>query len=69
LIVIRGGGGTEGYQLTGDIETQRRFTSYEASVSWREWLSGRVGVFVAGEWYDNPFYTRTGVTLGVFRHW
>ncbi|HEX9893677.1 MAG TPA: YaiO family outer membrane beta-barrel protein [Gemmatimonadales bacterium] len=69
LVVLRGGAGTEGYQLTGIVETQRSFSSYEASISWREWLGGHGGVFAGGEWYDNPFYTRTGVTLGVFRHW
>lgn len=69
LVVLRAGGGTEGYQLTGITETERSFTSYEASISWRQWLAGHVGLFLAGEWYDNPFYTRTGVTLGVFRHW
>ncbi|HKP29567.1 MAG TPA: YaiO family outer membrane beta-barrel protein [Gemmatimonadales bacterium] len=69
LIVIRGGGGSEGYQLTGDVETQQRFQSYEASIGWRQWLEGHTG-FIAGlEVYHNPFYTRTGVTLGVFRHW
>ena len=69
LIVIRAGGGEEGYQLTGDIETQQRFRSYEASIGWRQWFEGTTG-FIAGlEVYDNPFYTRTGVTLGVFRHW
>lgn len=69
LVVLRAGGGTEGYQLTGAVETQRSFTSYEASVTWRQWLGGHFGLLVGGEWYDNPFYTRTGVTLGIFRHW
>jgi YaiO family outer membrane protein len=69
LIVARVGTGTEAYQLTGDVQTQRRFSSTEVALSWRQWLNRRVGVFVGGEWYDNPFYTRTGVTLGVFRHW
>lgn len=69
LVVFRGSGGWEGYQLTGAAETQRRFRSYEASVAWREWLSGHVGLYLQGDWYDNPFYTRKGVTVGVFRHW
>lgn len=69
LIVVRVGTGTEGYQLTGDVETQRRFSSTAVYVNWRQWLNRRVGIFAGGEWYDNPFYTRTGVTLGVFRHW
>jgi YaiO family outer membrane protein len=69
LIVIRAGGGSEGYQLTGVVETQQRFTSYEAGASWREWLGGHTGLVAGLEIYDNPFYTRTGVTLGIFRHW
>lgn len=69
LVVLRGGGGYEGYQLTGVVDTRQRFRSWEASATWREWLGGQVGVFAGGEWYDNPYYTRTGVTLGLFRHW
>ena len=69
LVVLRGGAGQEGYQLTGDVETQQKFSSYEGAITWRQWLRGHTG-FVAGlEIYDNPFYTRTGVTLGIFRHW
>lgn len=69
LIVLRAGGGTEGYQLTGVVETERSFSSSEATVSWREWLGGHVGFVLGGEFYDNPFYTRTGVVFGLFRHW
>ena len=69
IIVLRGGGGSEGYQLTGAVETQQRFRSYEAAATWREWLGGHTGLLAGLEVYDNPFYTRTGVTLGVFRHW
>lgn len=69
LVVLRGGGGSEGYQLTGDVETRQRFRSYEAAATWREWLGGHTGLIAGLEVYDNPFYTRTGVTLGVFRHW
>jgi YaiO family outer membrane protein len=69
LVILRAGAGQEGYQLTGDVETQRKFSSFEASIGWREWLKGHTGVLAGLEVYDNPFYTRTGVTLGVFRHW
>jgi len=69
LVVIRAGGGYEGYQLTGDEDTRQKFRSYEASIGWREWLQGHTGIVAGLEVYDNPFYTRTGVTLGVFRHW
>ena len=69
LVVLRAGGGSEGYQLTGDVDTQQRFQSFEAGATWREWLGGHTGLIAGIEYYDNPFYTRTGVTLGIFRHW
>lgn len=68
-VTLRGTTGKEGYQLTGVTDAVRSFTSSEVSVSWREWVSGTLGTFVAVEWYDNPFYTRRGVTIGLFRHW
>lgn len=69
LLTARGSAGWEGYQLTDVVETRRRFRSQEASVSWREWLGAGVGFFLQGAYYDNPFYTRTGATLGIFRYW
>lgn len=68
-VTIRGSAGWEGYQLTGAEDTRRRFRSWEAAIAWREWVTGTLGTFVAAEWYDNPFYTRRGVTVGLFRHW
>ncbi len=68
-LVLRGAGGTEAYQLTGSNATEQKFTSTEASLSWREWLGTRVGFVLGGEWYDNPYYTRTGVQLGLFAGW
>lgn len=68
-VVLRGGAGTESYQLTGAGQVERSFSSTEASLSWREWLGRRTGVIVVGEWYDNPFYTRTGAQVGVFVGW
>lgn len=69
LVVIRGSAGTEGYQLTGVNSTLRRFRSQEAGLSWREWTGPRFGLVLGGELYHNPFYTRAGVSLGVFRGW
>jgi len=68
-LVVRGAAGSEGYQLTGSGTTERKFNSSEASISWREWLGSRAGIVVGAEWYDNPFYTRTGVQLGLFAGW
>jgi len=69
VIVLRGSGGGEGYQLTGTGQTERLFTSWEGSIAWREWVSQSLGLVGRVEYYDNPFYARTGLTLGVFRHW
>lgn len=69
VVTLRGSAGTEGYQLTGAPETLQKFRSQEASVSWRQWITGRIGTVVGGEWYHNPSYTRAGFTAGVFRAW
>jgi len=69
LVAIRGGAGTEGYQLTGVVATLRRFRSQEAGLSWREWTGRHFGMVLGGEFYHNPFYTRAGVSLGLFRGW
>jgi len=68
-VTLRASGGREGYQLTGVAATARRFRSYEGSVAWREWLGSGWGFVLQGVWYDNPFYTRTGASVGIFRHW
>lgn len=68
-VVLRGGAGTESYQLTGPGAVERSFTSTEASLTWREWLGRHAGFVLGGEWYDNPFYTRTGVQAGFFVGW
>lgn len=69
FVVLRAGHGSEAYQLTGSGATERKFTSSEAAITWRQWLGRHAGVLVGGEWYDNPFYTRTGVQLGLFAAW
>jgi YaiO family outer membrane protein len=69
LVAIRGGAGTEGYQLTGVVATLRRFRSQEAGLLWREWTGRHFGVVLGGEFYHNPFYSRAGVSLGLFRGW
>lgn len=68
-VTLRAATGDEGYQLTGREGTEQRFRSSEAAISWREWLGGGLGSVLQLEWYDNPFYTRAGVTLGLFHHW
>ncbi|HEV8355803.1 MAG TPA: YaiO family outer membrane beta-barrel protein [Gemmatimonadales bacterium] len=68
-LTLRGNAGSEGYQLTGVAQTLRRFNSWEAGASWRAWLSRSWGVVIGDELYHNPFYTRAGATVGLFRAW
>lgn len=69
LLTLRGGAGTEGYQLTSAPAVLQDFKSQEAGLSWRQWLSASFGTVLGGEWYHNPFYTRAGVSVGLFRAW
>lgn len=69
VVVLRGSSGREGFQLLGPGAAVRRFSSHEGAASLRQWLGAYGGVLVQGEHYRNPFYRRTGVTLGVFAHW
>jgi len=69
VLTLRGGAGTEGYQLTSAPVTLQRFRSQEAGAVLRTWLSRHIGVTEAAEWYHNPFYTRAGGSLGLFYAW
>jgi len=69
LFTLRGSAGTEGYQLTGVSQTLREFRSREAGAVWRQWLAGGTGLVLGADWYHNPFYTRAGISLGLFHGW
>ena len=69
LLTIRGSAGSEGYQLTGVSQTLREFTSQEAGAVWRQWFSRGTGFVLGADWYHNPFYTRAGLSLGLFHAW
>lgn len=69
MVTLRGGAGTEGYQLIAPALTLRKFRSQEASLTLRHWVSRHLGVVAGGEWYHNPFYTRAGGLLGLFHAW
>lgn len=62
-------GGSEGWQILSAQTTLQRFHSTELALAWREKVSARWAVSLQGDRYANPFYTRTGVTLGVSRYW
>jgi YaiO family outer membrane protein len=65
-LVGRVGVAREAYQIVGPSETVTDFHSTTALVSWRRWTSRSVGVTAGVEWYRNPFYHRTGATIGAF---
>jgi len=67
LVVGRVGWGREAYQLVGPEELISDFPSQVASLSWRQWVGRDWGVTVAAERYHNPYYDRTGISLGLFR--
>ncbi len=62
-------GGSEGWQIVRTGITLSRFHSREASLAWREKISSHLALSAQADWYNNPFYTRSGVTLGVARYW
>jgi YaiO family outer membrane protein len=68
-ISLRAGGGTEGWQIVSATTTLRRFASQDYSLAWREKLSAHWALSVQGDHYTNPYYTRTGATLGAARYW
>lgn len=61
--------GSEGWQTVRTGATLTRFNSQEYALAWREKVLGPVAISVQGDLYRNPFYTRSGITLGVARYW
>lgn len=66
---LRAIGGSEGWQIVRTGTTLTRFHSQEFALSWREKVTSSLAVSAQGDWYNNPFYTRSGVTVGVSRYW
>ncbi len=66
LVTVRYAWGAEGYQTIAANAQLVNFTSREASLSWRHWLTFGSGVLVGANQYDNPFYSRSGLNIGVF---
>jgi len=62
-------GGSEGWQILSTQTTLQRFHSTEVSLAWREKITPTWAMSLQGDHYDNPFYRRTGVTVGVARYW
>ena len=66
---VRAIGGSEGWQIVRTGTTLTRFHSNDFSLSWREKVTTSLALTAQGDWYRNPYYTRSGVTLGVARYW
>jgi YaiO family outer membrane protein len=65
-IVLRYGGGNEAYQILAPGNAVADFRSNVLTLSWRQWLKRHGGFVVSGEHYTNPFYRRSGFTVGGF---
>lgn len=68
FVTLRYAFGREAYQITGPspLQTLSDFHSDIVSLDWRQWVRGTWGFDMLGEYYHNPSYSRTGITLGVF---
>lgn len=66
FVALRVGASHEAYQVMRPLVTYVDFDSREASVAWREWLGTRGGITAGASVYQNPYFTRTAVSLGVF---
>ncbi len=69
LFVLRGSAGRESYQLLGTPQALREFASQEAGAEFEEWLGRHISLTFGADYYHNPFYRRTGGSLGIARHW
>lgn len=68
-VTLRYEGGKEGYQPIGTLTTIVGFLSHEVSLNWREWIGANYGTVAKAEYYKNPFYSRDGLTFGLFYEW
>ena len=66
LVTVRYAWGGEGYQTIAAAAQLVNFTSREASLSWRHWVSPRTGVALTANRYVNPSYVRSGLNIGIF---
>lgn len=68
-ITGRYGWGEEGYQTLGADKLVSRFSSHQSTLLVQHWLGGDWGIRGRVERYKNPFYTRDGLQLGIFKEW
>ena len=66
-VTLRAGVGEEGYQLIGPTATLTKFESQAVTGTWRKWIGTNWGFDFVGDFYHNPYYSRGGSTLGLFK--
>ncbi len=64
---LRIGLGEEGYQLVGPTSSLTKFESQDVTGTWRQWIGANWGFDLVGDYYHNPYYSRYGPTLGLFK--
>ncbi len=66
-VTVRVGLGEEGYQLIGPTVTLAKFESQALTGTYRKWIGTNWGFNLVGDYYHNPYYSRGGTTLGLFK--
>lgn len=66
-LTVRVGSGEEGYQLVGPTITLAKFESQALTGTWRKWIGANWGIDCVGDFYHNPYYSRGGSTVGLFK--
>ncbi len=67
FLTARYGFAHEAYQLLNSGNIQNSFTSHTMGANWRQWLGSDWGFNLGTEFYINPYYTRTGGIVSVFK--
>jgi YaiO family outer membrane protein len=66
-LTLRAGYGQEAYQLIGPSRELSDFLSRTATFTWRQWIGRNWGINCIADYYGNPYYTRGGSSVGVFK--
>ncbi len=66
-VTVRAGFGEEAYQLIGPTTSLTDFQSQTLTITVRKWMGRAWGFNFVGDFYHNPYYTRGGSTIGIFK--
>lgn len=66
-VTVRLGAGEEAYQLIDPTLTLSDFQSQTVTVTWRQWIGQHWGINFVGDYYHNPFYSRSGPSIAFFK--